>query len=255
MQDLAYIYRGAAQVLILQMGIIEPSHTILVNSRRLSVNRNLHDFLSVVRSLKYRKPGHWQNYHLRSDFWIDAIRINQSSHVERNQQVAQISKIYTQARSVMMKLEASRKEIFIHWACCATLYDMHHQERTLDPCMDNLRGHVSPEAKFGLQKPHSPIARIDHRNGMGTPAKPYSFAKAGPRRCSAPQKQFDAPSMIREWQNAREQRKRMGNLRLLYWLDAFRDARCEMQPAARQCSRLLGWPKRAFRSQWTTACL
>ena len=114
MQDLAYIYRGAAQVLILQMGIIEPSHTILVNSRRLSVNRNLHDFLSVVRSLKYRKPGHWQNYHLRSDFWVDAICINQSSHVERNQQVAQMSKIYTQARSVMMRLGASGKEILIH---------------------------------------------------------------------------------------------------------------------------------------------
>ena len=97
-------------MLILQMGIIEPSHTILVNSRRLSVNRNLHDFLSVVRSLKYRKPGHWQNYHLRSDFWIDAIRINQSSHVERNQQVAQMSKIYTQARSVIMRLGASGKE-------------------------------------------------------------------------------------------------------------------------------------------------
>jgi hypothetical protein len=95
-----------------------------------------------------------------------------------------MSKIYTQARSVMMRLGASGKEILIHWAHCATLYDIHHQERIQDPCMDNLEGHVRPEAIFGLQRPHSPIARIDHRNGMGTPARPYSFAKAGPRRCS-----------------------------------------------------------------------
>jgi hypothetical protein len=66
------------------------------------------------------------------------------------------------------------------------------------------------EMEWGLQQGHIPLPKLVQDVVPGS------------------QKQFDAPIMIREWQNAREQRKRMGNLRLLYWLDAFRDAKCSL---------------------------
>ncbi|KAH6613881.1 heterokaryon incompatibility protein-domain-containing protein [Boeremia exigua] len=85
-------------------GAADFSHTFLVNGKRLRVNQSLHDFLEAVRTLQYPAPGRKEKLHLRSCLWIDAVCIDQTSNHEKNHQVAQMGKIYSNASKVVMWL-------------------------------------------------------------------------------------------------------------------------------------------------------
>jgi hypothetical protein len=88
-------------------GSADQSHALIVNGKRLSINKNLHDFLTAVRTFKYRESGVRRDKHLRANLWIDAICIDQDSTDEKNHQVAQMGKIYTNAEKVIMWLGSS----------------------------------------------------------------------------------------------------------------------------------------------------
>ncbi|KAJ4374639.1 hypothetical protein N0V86_007512 [Didymella sp. IMI 355093] len=85
-------------------GSADQSHALIVNGKRLSINKNLHDFLTAVRTFKYRESGEKRDKHLRANLWIDAICIDQDLTDEKNHQVAQMGKIYTNAEKVIMWL-------------------------------------------------------------------------------------------------------------------------------------------------------
>lgn len=85
-------------------GSPDQPYTLLVDGKRLSVNKNLHDFLTTVRTFTYREPGQLRKSHLRDDIWIDAICIDQTLTSEKNHQVRQMGKIYSNARKVIMWL-------------------------------------------------------------------------------------------------------------------------------------------------------
>ena len=90
-------------------GSLDFSHTLIVDGKRLSINQSLHDFLARVRTFTYREPDQLHanlhaKYHLRDNLWIDAICIDQNSESEKNHQVAQMGKIYSDATKVVMWL-------------------------------------------------------------------------------------------------------------------------------------------------------
>lgn len=85
-------------------GPTDLSHNILVNGKRLNVNKSLHEFLHAVRKFKYREPERKEKLYLRKCLWIDAICINQALNTEKNHQVAQMGKIYSNAQKVIMWL-------------------------------------------------------------------------------------------------------------------------------------------------------
>lgn len=85
------------------------SQTMLIDGKRLSISKNLHDFLSTVRTFKYHELGHRSKIHPRDDLWVDAICIDQSSTAEKNHQVGQMGKIYSNAKKVIMWLGCSKR--------------------------------------------------------------------------------------------------------------------------------------------------
>jgi hypothetical protein len=68
---------------------------ILVNGKLFQCRRNLWDFLIAARTSYAATP---------EVFWIDAICIDQTNILERNQQVAQMGEIYSSASSVLIWL-------------------------------------------------------------------------------------------------------------------------------------------------------
>jgi hypothetical protein len=70
-----------------------PSHEIEINGEIGTVAENLWQFLQIARSAGIKEP-----------LWIDALCINQSSHMEKNHQVALMSKIYTGAQKALIWL-------------------------------------------------------------------------------------------------------------------------------------------------------
>jgi hypothetical protein len=64
---------------------------------RLDLRKNLHDFLERMENLDEKEPS--DEY-----LWIDQISIDQSKNSERNHQVQMMSKIYSQATSVIVWL-------------------------------------------------------------------------------------------------------------------------------------------------------
>jgi hypothetical protein len=79
-------------------------HTLIVDGRRLSINRSLHEFLTAVRTFTYREPLQLHESHLRDSLWVDAICIDQESRSEKAHQVAQMGKVYSNATKVVMWL-------------------------------------------------------------------------------------------------------------------------------------------------------
>jgi hypothetical protein len=81
------------------------SHTLIVDGKKLKINQSLHDFLTTVRTFTYRGPDQLHaSCHLRDNLWIDAICIDQESKSEKNHQVAQMGKVYSNATKVVMWL-------------------------------------------------------------------------------------------------------------------------------------------------------
>ena len=80
--------------------------TILVNGKKLTIRRNIFDFLHLARKHK-----------LRHQLWIDAICIDQSNTNEKNHQVRQMGQIYQQARLVLIWTGAilSWNQLMIHY--------------------------------------------------------------------------------------------------------------------------------------------
>lgn len=68
----------------------EGQSIILLNTKQFKVRKNLFDFLRVA-----------QRKYAMLCIWIDALCIDQSSILERNHQVGQMSQIYTMAESVI----------------------------------------------------------------------------------------------------------------------------------------------------------
>jgi hypothetical protein len=68
---------------------------ILVNGKLFQCRRNLWDFLNAAKTSYAATP---------EVFWIDAICIDQTNILERNQQVAQMGEIYSSASSVLIWL-------------------------------------------------------------------------------------------------------------------------------------------------------
>ncbi|KAJ8118085.1 hypothetical protein OPT61_g857 [Boeremia exigua] len=85
-------------------GSADSWYTLVINGQRFSVNQNLHEFLEAMRTFDSRKPGRPSKLLLRDNLWIDAVCIDQRSTEERNHQVAQMGKIYTNAEKVIMWL-------------------------------------------------------------------------------------------------------------------------------------------------------
>lgn len=71
---------------------------------RLTVRQNLHDFLTRARTFKCQRPGDWEGSYLGLNIWVDAICIDQGSSAEKNHQVGQMGKIYSNASKVIMWL-------------------------------------------------------------------------------------------------------------------------------------------------------
>jgi hypothetical protein len=68
---------------------------ILLNGKSLQCRQNLWDFLNVARAKYATTP---------EAFWIDALCIDQTNFLERNQQVAQMGDIYSSATTVLIWL-------------------------------------------------------------------------------------------------------------------------------------------------------
>ena len=68
----------------------KPSQVILVNERPFHVRKNLHDFLIQMRKDSFSEP-----------LWVDALCIDQSNIIERNEQVQQMGSIFRGARAVV----------------------------------------------------------------------------------------------------------------------------------------------------------
>jgi Heterokaryon incompatibility protein (HET) len=71
----------------------DPSETIIIDSRRFTVRRNLYAFLD-----------HAREFHAGLPLWIDAICINQEDVEEKNRQVQMMSRIYSDAKDVYVWL-------------------------------------------------------------------------------------------------------------------------------------------------------
>ncbi|KAF3003573.1 hypothetical protein E8E13_006490 [Curvularia kusanoi] len=80
------------------------SNTLIINGQALSINGYLHDFLAEVRTFTYQAPNQSLMSNLRNSLWIDAVCIDQKSTIERNHQVGQMGKIYSNACKVIMWL-------------------------------------------------------------------------------------------------------------------------------------------------------
>lgn len=103
------------QCLSYRWGDPTPTRNILIQDGRgrdapFQVAQNLFDFLSFTREVhsgksKISDPSllH-EGSVLGSEFWIDAICINQENESERNHQVAQMSNIYSKAKRVIIWL-------------------------------------------------------------------------------------------------------------------------------------------------------
>jgi hypothetical protein len=79
----------------------EPSHEISLNGRRFKVRENLWHFLDVAS----RNPEAYKTL-----LWVDQICIDQSSNIERGQQVSLMGRIYTQASKVLIWLGSAAEE-------------------------------------------------------------------------------------------------------------------------------------------------
>lgn len=91
-------------------GSLDFSHTLIVDGRKLEINQSLHDFLTTVRTFTCRGPDQLHaSCHLRDNLWIDAICIDQDLESEKNHQVAQMGKIYSNATKVVMWLGNNRR--------------------------------------------------------------------------------------------------------------------------------------------------
>jgi hypothetical protein len=87
----------------------DQSDSLLINGRHMDISRNLHDFLTAVRIFEYPGLGHRSRAHPRDHLWIDAICIDQASIAEKNHQVGQMGKIYSNAGKVIMWLGCSKR--------------------------------------------------------------------------------------------------------------------------------------------------
>lgn len=80
-----------------------PTHEILINERPFLVRQNLYDFLQEMKS---RPPPRFaaEITYPRHRFWVDAICIDQTNDREKNHQVRQMGRMYTQASRVIFWL-------------------------------------------------------------------------------------------------------------------------------------------------------
>ncbi|KAK1908926.1 hypothetical protein P3342_006806 [Pyrenophora teres f. teres] len=76
-------------------GDCSPTHTILVDGKPFTIRQNLFDFLMAAHTKAASEDPSVLGPH-----WIDALCIDQSNVLERNHQVAQMSKIYAGAERV-----------------------------------------------------------------------------------------------------------------------------------------------------------
>jgi hypothetical protein len=106
--------KDSYQCLSYRWGPLRPSRNVLLGDsgeqKPFEVGQNLFEFLEVVRELDQRGggahgsrsgPRRADNPELGTEFWIDAICIDQENDSERNQQVAQMNKLYSHAYRVV----------------------------------------------------------------------------------------------------------------------------------------------------------
>lgn len=78
----------------------EPTYFIQLNGHQTSIRENLHGFLKVMSELH---PGGYRR------LWIDALCIDQSNVHERNQQVGQMGRVFSDARTTFIWLGPSNE--------------------------------------------------------------------------------------------------------------------------------------------------
>jgi hypothetical protein len=84
----------------------DPSRNILVNGKPFTVRQNLFDFLTMVQTKAAAGiPG------VLGPYWIDALSIDQLNVPERNHQVAQVGKIFSNAVNVYLWLGLMTKSM------------------------------------------------------------------------------------------------------------------------------------------------
>jgi hypothetical protein len=84
----------------------EPNQLVLINENRFNVQPNLFEFLKVVRADTAR------TFHR---YWIDALCIDQNNNAERNHQVMQMGRIYSEAEVVVAWLGVGSKETILYY--------------------------------------------------------------------------------------------------------------------------------------------
>ncbi|PPJ57564.1 hypothetical protein CBER1_10535 [Cercospora berteroae] len=75
-----------------------PAHEIYLNDQSVLVRKNLYDFFHnlTLEFWEYGRAHHWKY------LWIDALCIDQSNIVERNQQVSMMDRIYSEVAIVIV---------------------------------------------------------------------------------------------------------------------------------------------------------
>ncbi|KAF3052597.1 hypothetical protein E8E11_009924 [Didymella keratinophila] len=190
-------------------GLPDLSRMILVNGRRMRINVNLHDFLENARTRIW--PG-CKRYRL----WIDAICVDQISETERVHQIAQMGRVYSKAKQVVVWLwrivevpgneEPAREYVsFIlkneYWTRAWIVQEMILAQHAVLM----VGNHLIPLSAL-ITSALSPTLFPKRNDGLSG----------------------EMPSILLAWQHAKKDR-RHGKKKpsLIYWLNASRDTKCE----------------------------
>jgi len=108
----------------------ERKQLVLMNGKRFYVQPNLFGFLIVTRANTARTVH---------QYWIDAVCINQNNTAERNHQVMQMGRIYTEAETVIAWLGlSSRATVFLDsWKISKKISSSAQQNVVFDELADN----------------------------------------------------------------------------------------------------------------------
>lgn len=190
-------------------------HTILINGRQFHISQNLHDFLEVTRTCI--GPDR-----LRSNYWIDAVCIDQRSETERNHQVAQMGKVYSSATRVIMWLGHTAKPRINETPIQSYLpFILTNEYWTRAWIMQEVI--LAQDAVLMVNNRLIPLSTLFNR------IMPHPPLQRRPRSLEYIAAEVGIPKMLLAWQEARRDR-RQGNRKssLIHWLNISRDTKCKL---------------------------